>query len=260
MTSPTEGSPAGFEGLAQAVEKATQGYKTVSEIAYEVIKDSILSGRFEPGQRLRQEALADAIGVSRIPVRSALMQLEIEGLVSYHARKGAVVRSLTVEQVREIYELRELLESHALRRTIDTLTKERIKRLRVLADELDKRAEGSGFVDARVDFYRELYDAERNPRLVELVESLRASVGRYLLGVRVTHGKHASHRALVEALAGGDVEKALAWLHDHITTVSKGVEELAAAAFEQPSEKVRRPRFEGLGNVAGPNANGERRR
>jgi DNA-binding GntR family transcriptional regulator len=248
----SDDSSAGFDGLQEAAAKASKGYKTVSEVAYEAIKESILTGLFVPGQRLRQEALADAIGVSRIPIRSALMQLEIEGLVSYHQRRGAVVTSLTVAEVREIYELRELLESHALRRTAGTLSKERVKRLRALADDLDKHVEGPGFVDARVEFYRELYNADSNPRLIELIESLRASVGRYLLGVRVSSGKHAGHRALVDALANGDVDKALAWLHDHLATVSKGVEELAEAhAAAVPTEKRRQPRFTGLDNVGG---------
>lgn len=240
------------DGLQAALEKAAGGYKTVSEIAYEVIKESILAGSFAPGQRLRQEALADAIGVSRIPVRSALMQLEAEGLVSYDARRGAVVTSLTADEVREIYRLREVLESYALRRTAGNLTKDRIKRLRRLADELDRHAEGAGFIDARVEFYRELYDAQANPKLVELVETLRASVGRYLLSARVSSGKHASHRALIDALASGNLDKALAWLHEHMATVSKGVEELAAAmTTATPAKAPRTARFAGLDNIGG---------
>ncbi|GMA96815.1 hypothetical protein GCM10025881_36390 [Pseudolysinimonas kribbensis] len=79
--------------LEEVAARLTNGYKTIGEMVYEVIRESIVSGAFAPGERLRQEAIATAIGVSRIPVRSALMQLESEGLVDFHPRRGAVVRS-----------------------------------------------------------------------------------------------------------------------------------------------------------------------
>ena len=105
---------AGLDGLQGLASQAAVGYRSVGAMVYDVLRDAILSGVFEPGQKLRQETLAEAIGVSRVPVRSALIQLEADGLVEMQDRKGAVVRSLTVEQVTEIYELRQLLEEHAL--------------------------------------------------------------------------------------------------------------------------------------------------
>lgn len=84
------------------------------------------------------------------------------------------VRSLSVAQVREIYELREVIEPHALRRCVGTLSAARLARLRKLAARLDSSPDGADFVEIRVEFYRELYDAEANPRLVKMVEDLRA--------------------------------------------------------------------------------------
>ena len=250
MTTPGEPERA----LGDAVMHIAANYKTVGEMAYEVIKDAILSGRFAPGERLRQEALAEAIGVSRIPVRSALMQLEAEGLVSYHSRRGAVVRSLSVEQVREIYELRELLETHALRRAAGQIDADRATRLRELADRLDTQEEGAAFVDLRVEFYRDLYDAEHNPQLVKLIDELRAAVGRYMLRVRISHGKHASHRKLVDAVIKGDADAAVTWLHKHLGMVRKGVEEMAAAATPIAEGPKRRRRSLGGTSLAGLDA------
>ena len=238
MSTPSTGTSAlSFE---ESVANIASSHKTVGELAFEVIKDAIVSGRFAPGERLRQEALASAIGISRIPVRSALIQLEAEGLVSFHPRRGAVVRNLTVDQVREIYELRELLETHALRTSMQTMTPERIARLRELAVRVDSQDDGPEFVEARVQFYRELYDVEHKPQLVKLVDELRDAVGRYLLRRRVSHGHSASHRELVEAVASGDADVAVKWLSDHLATVLEGVEEIVAAgpaAAERPRRK-----------------------
>lgn len=237
MSTPTpDSADLSFEN---SVANIAASHKTVGELAYEVIKDAIVSGRFAPGERLRQEALASAIGISRIPVRSALIQLESDGLVSFHPRRGAVVRSLTIEQVREIYELRELLETHALRRSMESMTPQRIARLRELAGRIDAQKDGPEFVDARVQFYRELYDVENRPQLVKLVDELRDAVGRYLLRRRVTHGHAGSHRELVDAVAGGDVEVAVKWLSEHLASVRAGVEEIVAAG---PSAEDRPPR------------------
>src|SRR5690348_7488229 len=97
------------------VDHLASGYKTVGQMVYAVVREAITTGAFAPGEWLRQESLAEAIGVSRIPVRTALFQLEKEGLVTFHPHRGARVRTLTPAQIDEIYRLRLLLESHALR-------------------------------------------------------------------------------------------------------------------------------------------------
>jgi DNA-binding GntR family transcriptional regulator len=237
-TSTPDGSMATFE---QSVAHIANNHKTVGEMVYDVIKGAIVSGQFAPGERLRQEAIAEAIGISRIPVRSALIQLESEGLVSFHSRRGAVVRTLTVAQVHEIYELRELLETHALRASMTRMTPDRVERLRTLAARIDAEQEGPEFVEARVQFYRELYDSEQKPQLVKIVDELRDAVGRYLLRRRVSHGHATKHADLVEAVASGDVEVAVTWLSDHLASVREGVEEIVAASAAAP-ERPRRKR------------------
>ncbi|MGH3494971.1 MAG: GntR family transcriptional regulator, partial [Sciscionella sp.] len=195
-------------------------------MVYDVLRETILSGAFSPGEWLRQEALATAIGVSRLPVRAALLKLDAEGLVEFHPRRGAVVRTLTHDEITEIYELRDLLETHALRKSMARMTPARTATLRSLAERLDSEAEGDSFVDLRVQFYRELYDAPNAPRLVELIEGLRSSVGRYLLGWRVSEAGngHGHHGELIRHVASGDVDSAEQWLRKHLKEVSAGVD------------------------------------
>ncbi|MCU1662409.1 MAG: hypothetical protein QOI36_3714 [Pseudonocardiales bacterium] len=220
------------KSLDDLVKQLAMGHKTISEMVYEVLRVAIVSGTFAPGEQLRQEALADAIGVSRIPVRSALIQLESEGLVTFRPRRGAVVRSLSVAQVREIYDLRMLLEPHGLRSSMASMTELRLQRLRAMAEQLDSSAIGSEFVDLRVEFYRELYDAESNPTLVKIVEELRASVGRYLLGQRVPGTHRHSHVHLVGEVATGDPERAVVALTAHLGAVRSGVEAMLTQSEE----------------------------
>jgi DNA-binding GntR family transcriptional regulator len=221
----TDGQASAFSAL---VERYSAGYRTVGEMVYGVIKDAIVGGTLAPGARLRQEALAEAIGVSRIPVRSALMQLESEGLVLFHPRRGAVVRSLSAREINEVYELRLLLERHALAKSIDSMTEERLSRLRPLAAKVDHEHGGADFAAARVEFYELLYDIEENPQLLKLIGELRSAVGPYLLGLRVSAQHTSGHRELVDIVGRHDRAAAFAWLDQHLGAVRDAVAQLVA--------------------------------
>ena len=213
--------------FAELVDRLAGGYKTISQLVYEVLKEAVVSGTFAPGEWLRQEWLANAIGVSRIPVRTALVQLESEGLVELHPHRGARVRTLTPAQINEIFRLRALLESQALQRSMAHMTPSRIAKVQALAEQLDAQGEGSAFVDARVRFYRELYDEHDNPLLVQMIEELRSHLGRYLLGFRVDHSQgHHQHTELVKYVANNDVAGAEEWLHTHLEEVRTRIEAL----------------------------------
>jgi DNA-binding GntR family transcriptional regulator len=209
------------EPLQEIIENARVQYLTVGEMVYAIIRQAIVNGVLEPGDHLRQDALAQAIGVSRLPVRSALLQLESEGLVILHPHRGFTVRELTPEQVREIYEIRCVLETHALRRAIASMTPERIGRLEQLADQLDNAESGDAFVQLSFAFYRELYDAENNPLLVSLIERLHSDVGRYWLSRRVLDREQATHAQLLEHARSGDTNAAAAWLKAHLEDVAE---------------------------------------
>jgi DNA-binding GntR family transcriptional regulator len=228
----------------EVVDRLAGGYKTISQLVYEVLKEAIVNGTFAPGEWLRQEWLASAIGVSRIPVRTALFQLESEGLIELHPHRGARVRTLTSAQINEIFRLRALLETHALQRSMQRMTPSRLAEVEALAQHLDDQVEGGTFLDARVRFYRELYDAQDNPLLVQMIEELRGHLGRYLLGIRVDH-QHKSHQhaELVAHVASGDFTQAAAWLTVHLEDVRKGIETLVlddapVVTPERPAERT----------------------
>ncbi len=220
-------SDGGAEALRRLAGQHSSGYRSVGVMAYDIIRDAILSGALLPGQKLRQETLAELIGVSRVPVRSALIQLEADGLVELQDRRGAVVKSVSVEQAREVYDIRTLLELEALRRSMAHMTPERLTRIRELSRAVDAEQEGGGFIDARTEFYAVLYDAERHPVLWETIEQLKLKVGRYVLGWRLVGDEGAehshSHEHLIDAVEAGDVDHALAVLREHLESVRDAV-------------------------------------
>jgi DNA-binding GntR family transcriptional regulator len=116
--------------VAQAVDRA-----------YEVIREGILTGEHEQGARLREEELADAIGVSRTPVREALRRLTADGLVELGNNRGAQVVSYTDEDLAEIFELRALLESHAHGLAAELIDAAAIEHLRELAEAMEELGE-----------------------------------------------------------------------------------------------------------------------
>jgi DNA-binding GntR family transcriptional regulator len=201
------------------VARNSRQFRTVGDMVYEVLREGILEGVFQPGEWLRQDQLAEAIGVSRIPVRSALLQLESDGLITFQPYRGAMVIKLSPDEMREIYELRALLESHALRKAAAAMTPERLAHLRELAAELNEIQDGETFLTRRNDFYRELYDSEHQLRTVDLIQRLRAEAGRYWLERKVNYVSRPGqrdHLHLIEFLEAGDIDGAVDWLQDHL--------------------------------------------
>src|SRR6188508_351651 len=109
--------------------------QTIASMTIEALRERILRGDYPDGEPLRQDALADELGVSRIPVREALRQLEAEGLVTFNPHRGAVVSSMSLEEIMELFELRAEIECDLLRRAIPLATKEHIDRALEVLDE-----------------------------------------------------------------------------------------------------------------------------
>lgn len=110
-------------------------HRTVSAAVAEALRQRILSGNLAPGFQLRQDALAEEFGISRIPIREALLQLEAGGLVKIVPHRGAVVSGLSVEEIEDVFQLRVSLEPQLLILSARHLTQEDFAELRALRDE-----------------------------------------------------------------------------------------------------------------------------
>jgi DNA-binding GntR family transcriptional regulator len=219
--------------IEDIAERARARYRTVEEMVTAAIREAVLSGVYGPGERLPQEHLAESLGVSRIPVRAALKQLEAEGLVVFVPHRGATVRALEATDVEEIYQLRILLEAFVLRSAIELVTPEELDELEGIAESLDTVDEGAEWLALRERFSDRLHAIAKRPLTAEIIAKLRADVGRYWLSLRLSDHGSGGHRVIVDAMRDRDPEAAEAWLTAHLTEVSH---ELQRRVAEQNQE------------------------
>lgn len=206
-------------GLTALASTMKGSFSTVEDMTRAFIRTAIIRGIFRPGQRLQQDAIAQLLGVSRMPVRASLRQLESEGLVTMHPHRGATVSALSAAEIGEIYELRVLLEGRALRQVVPRLSDEELEQLGTLAERVEEAAEDPyRWLDARTEFYTRLYGMG-GPVTLDFIGRLKAYAGPYLLLLRVVEDPH-GHVGIMPFLRERDVEGAVAWLAEHLATVS----------------------------------------
>lgn len=186
----------------------------------DVLREAILRGILLAGQQLRQDEIARELGVSHIPVREALRQLEAEGLVRLRPYRGFEVSELSPEEVEELYEIRIPLECQALRLALPHLTDEDLERAAQILDAIDAEEEPSRWSTLNTEFHAVLYAPSRRQRLLNLIRTLRTNVDRYLrLYISVMQRKQYSqreHRKILEAVRRRDAAGAVAALEEHL--------------------------------------------
>jgi DNA-binding GntR family transcriptional regulator len=207
------------EALRRIIDSTRNGTVTAQDLVLSALREAILSGVLEPGARLRQEELADLFGTSRIPVREALRALEYEGLVSSEPHRGFTVTALDADDVEEVYDLRILLESHALRLALPLLTDEDLGDIEQLYLEMTNATDPDAELAARERFYIRLYSVTGRPRLVGLIVRLRQEVARALRWPTLQHAP-AIHEHFFDAIRDGDTERAVAQLSGHYRRVA----------------------------------------
>jgi DNA-binding GntR family transcriptional regulator len=166
-------------------KKAAQGPPTISSYVLNTIRDGILDGRYPLGARLDQQALAAELGVSVIPVREGLRQLEAEGLVRIYPRRGAYVAETSVDELQEIHLIREVLEELAMQLAVPNLPSQALEQLSDIIQHMEQAVGDENFatlveLDRRFRFT--IYDASPRPILLGILSSLwdRASLYRRL--------------------------------------------------------------------------------
>lgn len=197
--------------------------QTVAAATVEGIRERILDRTYAEGEQLRQDVLAADLGVSRIPVREALRQLEAEGLVTFSPHRGAVVSSLSIAEIEELFALRARLESVLLRRAVPLLTDEDFERAEEILNEYDaafRKRDVSAWGDLNWEFHSTLYSAARRPVTLSVVERLHLHTNRYArMQLALTRGEaraQKEHGAILAAARKHDPSRACALLSAHI--------------------------------------------
>lgn len=216
---------------------------SLKELAYTYIRGRLLEGRISPGTRLSSRALAREIGVSFIPVREAITQLAAEGLVDHEPGIGTFAARVTQDDLRELYELREALEVHAIGLAAEKIGAAGLAEIAKCNDELraiararrdgataDESEHVRAWTRADLELHLALLTAAGNSRLVRAVKDLRIltqvfRAQRVLRPAEDLERACAQHDVLLEALRARDAVGARAAMSDHIRFASRNAVE-----------------------------------
>lgn len=205
-------------------ERAFTAPETTAQHALEGLRRAMVEGELRPGDRIGQEDIAERLGVSLAPVREALAVLEQEGQVTYRPRRGYFVAELDLDEVREIYQLRALLEERAARRALPLLDEDAIRRIELAArDCVDAATTGDvvAELEANRRFHFAVLDSPDQVHTLRLIRLLWDSTENYrALYYSSPEGREESlqaHDRIVLAIAAGDVEHLIAELEAHRT-------------------------------------------
>lgn len=223
-------------------------HRTLSAAILDQLRQAILDGTHPAGTQLRQDALAELYGVSRIPVREALFQLEAEGLVRIVPQKGAIVSDLSIAEIDDVFELRRIMEPRLLSRAAPLFTAEDFAVLDAIHARFTaatKAHDVSQWGVLNADFHMALYERATLPRTRQIVAALLQTSDRYTrlqLSTTEAMGRAESeHAELIALCRKGAVEEACRFLDAHIATVHadliRVIEQRAQRAAEPGSAR-----------------------
>ncbi len=213
--------------------------KTLREEIVDILREAIIKNKLKPGTKISEMELAEEYGISRTPVREALWQLESEGFVRIIPRKGAVVATLTEEDVRNFYELRALLESYAASKSMDKITEKDVKRLESLNRKMEKAYKAGDTKELyRVhnEFHKQLIKHCENKLLLQILDGLYQRFQRfrwYLTLLRKMEGSIEQHWHIIDALKQKDRERLTELVKDN---AYYGIETLIKEVLEKSGD------------------------
>lgn len=203
---------------------------TATEAATDLLRSLILSGEIKSGAVLRQDEVAKQLQVSRTPLREALHRLTAEGLIRLDPHKGAMVAQPSINELRDIYELQEILECEAVKEAVAHRSKDKLEQLRFHMEGLVEIRDSADWIRYNLGFHTCLYEMSDKPLLVEMITMLRNRASLYInmvarsdqSRIRAEH----EHREMFAALERGDVGELQRLVHAHLGATLAWVDEV----------------------------------
>ncbi|TDR73300.1 GntR family transcriptional regulator [Paludibacterium purpuratum] len=227
--------------------------QSLTALATDAIRQRILTGEWTDGGQLRQDALARQLGMSRVPIREALRQLEAEGLVTIVENRGAVVSQLSLPEIVELLRVRVLLECDVLLEAVPRQTAADIAAAEALLIDFEQALQQRdiaswGVLNAR--FHLALYRAAERPQTLALIEQLHNRTDRYtrmqILLTDFSERAHDEHCRLLTLCKTKDAIGAAAFLRQHILHAEEALEAwYCQQARALPAKRGRKPRTPG---------------
>ena len=192
----------------------------------DVLREDILTGRFEPGDRLLEVALSEQYSVGRAAIRSALVELTSEGLVEREANRGATVRRISVAEAIQINEARAVLEGLIAGRAARNASADDHAELRQIIADMEAAVDdvgGQAYSELNAILHRRLREMSGHNVAAQLVANLRDRSAHHQYRLALMPGRPdesiGQHRAIVEAVVAGDEPGATEAMHDHLMSV-----------------------------------------
>ncbi len=205
---------------------------SLRERAYNIIRERIINGGFEPGVRIREDLLADEISMSRTPVREAINRLAAEGLVNNIPRKGVYSLVPDRQQLLDGLDVRQALESLSVRRCIEKITPGQLSELERLVDEFEKELEKGDYErcnDLDNAFHEAIAQISGNRKLIEFLSEIGdfMRIARYIEKKAEPEVKNRltlrEHTAILECIRKGDTKAAVAAMKENIDRMLKNM-------------------------------------
>jgi len=213
--------------ISKLATSVLQQQRSTAGLVADGIRLAILRGHLAPGQILKQEELGKQFGLSRVPVREALRQLEAEGLVVSYPHRGTVVASLSPEDIAEVFLIRTTLETRALQLAVPKMTESDFLKAETVLDQTDEDPNPAHSAERNWAFHEALYLPAGMPRLLNIIKTLHHHALPYhLVGFVAVDFKKESqdgHRKILAACRKRDAEEAAAALRKHLSVSGKSI-------------------------------------
>lgn len=224
---------------------ADVAHRTAQERVEEALRQAILGGELSPGEPLVLDDLSAQLGVSRTPIREAMRALASEGLIDMDSFRSATVHTPSLEEAREIYDLRLVLDPIAVRRAVERITPEELETAQAIHETMLGTDDLGEWVDANREFHRVLQQAARSDRLISIIDGLRNSAAMQVALSLKAEGSQVAqantdHERILQAFRDRDAAAAVRLTEDHLRNTLEVIEryegDLAAQQFDAAAE------------------------
>jgi DNA-binding GntR family transcriptional regulator len=196
--------------------------KLMSEEIADILRENIISGNIDQGEKVNEYQVAKLLNISRPPIREAFRLLAAEGLITLVPRKGAFVSKMTPQEVKEIYEMKSMMESFAVRLAIPIINEKEVSELDSILRLMEEKIKENNFKQIQrlnIEFHRKMIEMSKNQKLVYFYESIILPIRRYQrIGLSAPASWETSlqeHRDIVEAIRSRNIELAERLTREH---------------------------------------------
>ena len=196
--------------------------KLMSEEIADILRENIISGNINPGEKVNEYQVAKLLNISRPPIREAFRLLAAEGLITLVPRKGAFVSKMSSQEVEEIYEMKSMMESFAVRLAIPIINGKEVSELDSILRLMEEKIKENNFKQIQrlnIEFHRKMIKMSKNERLIHFYESIVLPIRKYQrIGLSAPASWETSlqeHRDIVEAIRYRNIELAERLTREH---------------------------------------------